>query len=146
MTIGILVLAMASTIRPTSPVAIYAPLEHNSRRALMSAYVEAGTDRTKDFAEIVGGAFALAFGVVLFTGRVHGPRAREAPEAGRRLEAMLDQGVTMGMAVLPGPITHIPGAFYIIALNVFVAHNPRVATGTQDRRLSKPQAWQWAKS
>lgn len=153
MTIEIIVLAMASTIRPTSLAAVYALLEHKSRRALMVAYVvgglvftigfglvvvyafhgihiHAGTGRTKAIAEIIGGAAAVAFGVALLTGRVQGPHAREAPESGGRLQAMLDEHVTTRIAVLAGPATHIPGLFYLIALNVIAAHDPRVARGT----------------
>ena len=153
MTIEIIVLAMASTIRPTSLAAVYALLEHKSRRALMLAYVvgglaftiafglvvvyvfhgihlQQGTGRAKATAEIIGGAVALAFGIALLTGRAHEPHAREAPEAGGRLQAMLDQHVTTRIAVLAGPATHIPGIFYLIALNVIVAHNVRVAKGT----------------
>lgn len=153
MTIEIIVLAMASTIRPTSVAAIYALLAHRSPRALMLAYVigglaftiafglvvvyvlhgihlHAGTDKTKAIAEIIGGAVALAFGVALLTGHVRGPHAREAPEAGGRMQVMLDQHVTTRIAAVAGPATHIPGVFYLIALNVIVARNPRVVRGT----------------
>lgn len=155
MTIEIIVLAMASTIRPTSLAATYALLEHKSRRVLMLAYVvgglaftiafglvvvyafhgihlHAGTGRTKAIAEIIGGAVALAFGLALLTGHVHGRDAQEAPAAGGRLKEMLDQHVTTRIAVLAGPATHIPGIFYLIALNVIVAHNPRVTGGALD--------------
>jgi cytochrome bd-type quinol oxidase subunit 2 len=154
-TIEIIVLAMASTIRPTSLAATYALLEHKSRRVLMLAYVvgglaftiafglvvvyafhgihlHAGTGRTKAIAEIIGGAVALAFGLALLTGHVHGRDAQEAPAAGGRLKEMLDQHVTTRIAVLAGPATHIPGIFYLIALNVIVAHNPRVTGGALD--------------
>jgi cytochrome bd-type quinol oxidase subunit 2 len=154
-TIEIIVLAMASTIRPTSLAATYALLEHKSRRVLMLAYVagglaftiafglvvvyafhgihlHAGTGQTKAVAEIIGGAVALAFGLALLTGHVPQRDAREAPEAGGRLKEMLDDRVTTRIAVLAGPATHIPGIFYLIALNVIVAHNPRVTGGTLD--------------
>ena len=153
MTIELLVLAIASTIRPTSLAAIYALLADESRRTLMLAYVigglafsvafglvvvfafqgihlQSGTDRTKGIAEIIGGAAALAFGVALLSGRVQGPHAQEAPEAGGRVKKMLGERVTTRTAVLAGPATHIPGLFYLIALNVIVAHNARVARGT----------------
>ena len=153
MTIEIIVLAMASMIRPTSLAATYALLAHHSRRRLMLAYVvgglvftiafgmvvvyvfqgihvHAGTGKTKSIAEIIGGAVALAFGVALLSGRVHGPHAREAPEGGGRLQAALDGRVTTRTAVLAGPATHIPGIFYLIALNVIVAYNARVPRGT----------------
>lgn len=152
MTVEIIVLAMASMIRPTSLAATYALLEHDSRRPLMAAYVvggltftiafglvvvyafhgihlHAGTGRTKAIAEVAGGVVALAFGVALLTGRVQGPDAQEAPESKGRLNAMLSQRLTTRVAVLAGPATHIPGVFYFIALNVIVAHNARVARG-----------------
>lgn len=153
MTIEIFVLAMACTVRPTSLAAIYALLGRDSRRTLLLAYVigglvftvafglvvvyafhgiqlHAGTHRTKGIAEIIGGAAALAFGVALLTGRVGGPHAQEAPEPRGRLKAMLDGRLTTRTAVLAGPATHVPGIFYLIALNVIVAHNPRVPRGT----------------
>ena len=153
MTIEIIVLAMACTIRPTSLAAIYALLAHRSRRRLMLAYVagglvftiafgmvvvyvfhgvhlHAGTGETKAIAELIGGALALAFGVALLSGRVGGPHAREAPEPRGRLKAALDERLTTRTAVLAGPATHIPGLFYLIALNVIVAHNARVPRGT----------------
>jgi cytochrome bd-type quinol oxidase subunit 2 len=149
----IIVLAMASTIRPTSLAAMYALLAHESRRALMFAYVigglaftivfglivvyafhgvhlEPGTGRTKAIAEIVGGVAALAFGMALLLGRVQGPRAREAPAASGRLTAMLGKRVNKRAAVLAGPATHIPGVFYLIALNVIAARHLHVSGGT----------------
>jgi hypothetical protein len=152
-TIEIILLAMACTIRPTSLAAIYALLAHDSRRMLMITYVAAGlaftiafglvvvyafhgihvrsgTDKTKGIAEIIGGVVALALGIGLLTGRLQGPHAREAPEAGGRLQAMLNGRVNKRAAVLAGPFTHIPGIFYVIALNVIVAHNVRVTRGT----------------
>jgi hypothetical protein len=152
-TIELWLLAMACTIRPTSLAAVYALLAHTSRRVLMSAYViaglgftiafglvvvyafhgihiQAGSGRTKAIAEIVGGTAALAFGVALLAGRVGGPSVQEAPEGNGRVTAMLSGRLTPRTAALAGPATHIPGLFYLIALNVIVAHDPRVARGT----------------
>jgi len=153
MTIEIIVLAMASTIRPSSLAAVYALLANDSRRVLMIAYVsaglaftiafglivvyalhgihlDAGTDRTKGIAEIIGGVAALLFGVGLLSGRLQGPHAREAPEPAGRMRAMLDGHLTTRTALVAGPATHIPGLFYLVALNVIVAHNPRLPKGT----------------
>jgi len=152
MTIEIIVLAMASAVRPTSLAAIYALLAQDSRRGLMLAYVIAGlvftiafglvvvyalhgihfssgTDRAKGVAEIVGGVAALLFGLGLLTGRIQRRHAHEAPEARGRMQAMLDGRLTTRTAVVAGPATHIPGLFYILALNVIVAHNPRLPKG-----------------
>ena len=152
MTIEIIVLALASTVRPTSLAAVYALLARDSRLVLMIAYVaaglaftiafglivvyalhgihlNAGSSKTKGIAEIAGGVIVLGFGIGLLSGRLQGPRAREAPEAGGRMKAMLAGHLTTRTAVIAGPVTHIPGIFYVIALNVIVAHNPRLPRG-----------------
>jgi hypothetical protein len=152
-TIEILVLALASTIRPTSLAAIYALLAHDSRRTLLCAYVAAGlvftvgfglivvyafhgihvssgTDRAKGIAEIAGGVLALLFAVAILTGRARAWQAQDAPDVGGRWKAMLSERVTTRTAVLAGPATHIPGLFYLIALNVIVAHHLSVAEET----------------
>jgi hypothetical protein len=149
----VFVLALASTIRPTSLAAVYALLSHDSRRTLICAYiaaglvftvafglavvyafhgihVQSGSDRTKSIAEIIGGVVALLFGLAVLTGRVRGPQADDAPAAPSRLNAMLRERLSLRTAALAGPATHIPGLFYLIALNVIVAHNPEVPSGT----------------
>jgi hypothetical protein len=100
--------------------------------AFHGIHLHAGTSQTKAIAEIIGGAVGLAFGLALLTGHVHRRDAREAPEVGGRLQAMLDEHVTTRIAMLAGPATHIPGIFYLIALNVIVAHDPRVTGVTLD--------------
>ena len=42
----------------------------------------------------------------------------------------MDRRLTMPTAALAGPVTHVPGLFYFIALNVIVAHEPRLPRGT----------------
>jgi hypothetical protein len=37
--------------------------------------------------------------------------------------------VAVRLAALAGPLTHIPGVFYLIALNVIVARNPAIPGG-----------------
>jgi hypothetical protein len=151
--VEVFVLALASTIRPTSLAAVYALLSHDSRRALICAYVAAGlaftvafglavvyafhgihiqsgSDRTKGIADIIGGVVALLLGVAILTGRVRAQQAAHAPAARGRLNAMLGARLSMPTAALAGPATHLPGLFYLIALNVIVAHNPEVPNGT----------------
>ena len=146
MTVEIVVLALASMIRPTSLAAVYALVGGDSRRGLMSAYVaggllftltfgaiivgashgvdvHSGTTRTKAIADIAGGTVALLFGLGLLTGRIHRSRSDDAPRANGRVKAMLDGRLTLRYAALAGPMTHIPGLFYLLALNVIVAHN-----------------------
>ena len=153
MIIEIIVLALASSIRPTSLAAVYALLADHRRRSLMCAYVaaglvftvafglivvyalhgvhlHAGTDRTKGIAEIAGGLVALLFGGAVLTGRIRATPSQDAPDIGGRWQALLSQRLTRRTASLAGPVSHIPGLFYLIALNVIVAHNPDVARGT----------------
>lgn len=152
MIIEIFVLALASTIRPTSLAAVCGLLSHDSRRTLMWAYVtaglaftvgfgllvvfafhgihiEAGADRTKGIADILGGVVALAFGIALLTGRVRSRDAGDAPRVGGGRKALRNQHLTLRTAALAGPLTHLPGLFYLIALNVIVAHDPHVPRG-----------------
>ena len=149
MIVEIFVLALASTIRPTSLAAVYALVSHEGRRRFMWAYVvaglaftvafgavivgathgihvDSGTSKTKGIADIAGGIVALVFGVGLLTGRVGGD-AGDAPRAGGRLRSALDRRLTTHTAALAGPATHIPGLFYLIALNVIVAHQAALA-------------------
>ena len=151
MIIEIIALALASTVRPTSLAAISALLPHESRRRLMLAYVacglaftiafgvvivgafhgihvRTGDDRTKSIADIAGGLIALLFGCAVLTGRVP-RRSDDAPRAGGAWRARLDRQLTVPAAAAAGPLTHIPGLFYLIALNLIVAHNPRVPGG-----------------
>jgi Sap, sulfolipid-1-addressing protein len=150
-TIEVILLALASTIRPTSLAAVYTLLSGASPRRLMTAYVVAGLlftiafgavvvwafhgitvssgSRAKGIADIAGGVIVLGFAVLILTGRISGPHAADAPRAPSRWERLLDKHRTLRTAALAGPATHIPGLFYLIALNVIVAHDPSVSAG-----------------
>ena len=153
MIVEVVVLALASTIRPTSLAAVYALLSADSRRVLMLVYVAtglaftigfgllvvyalhgihvaSGTDRAKGVAELVGGVAILIFGVAILTHRARPSVNHDAPYARRRWTTLTGRGLTTRTAALAGPLTHIPGLFYLIALNVIVAHQPRVVDGT----------------
>jgi hypothetical protein len=54
----------------------------------------------------------------------------DAPRAEGRMKPVLDRRLTTRTAALAGPATHIPGLFYLIALNVIVAHNATTAAKT----------------
>jgi hypothetical protein len=152
-TLEIVLLALASTIRPTSLAAVYALLSTDEPRRLMIAYIVAGlaftiafgllvigvvggvdvnsgSSETKSIAAIVGGVVVLGFGFCLKTGRVGGPRADDAtPRSRGRWDALLKRRMTLKTAALAGPVTHVPGIFYLIALNLIVAHQPSVPGG-----------------
>ena len=148
MTVEIVLLALASTVRPTSLAAVIALLQSTSPRRLMTVYVAAGlaftisfglvviwafngidiqsgTDRTKGIAEIAGGVVILAFGVCVLTGRIWGRHAGDAPTALGRWSELLGHRLTLRTAALAGPATHIPGLFYLVALNIIIAHEPQ---------------------
>jgi hypothetical protein len=151
--VEILALGLASTVRPTSLAAVYALLSHDRRRRLLSVYLVAGlaftlafgalilgathgihlrsgTDETKGIANLVGGVAALAFGVALATGRINRGRTDDAPSGTGRMKAALGRRLTTRTAALAGPATHIPGLFYLIALNVILAHNVAIGAKT----------------
>ncbi len=152
MIVEIIALALASTVRPTSLAAVSAILSHTSRRRLLLAYVVAGlaftiafgvvvvgafhgihlgagSDRTKGIAAVVGGVIAVLFGCAVLTGLVRRRPDHDAPGAGGGWKARLDRRITVPAAAIAGPLTHIPGFFYLIALNVIVADDPRVPGG-----------------
>jgi hypothetical protein len=138
----VVVLALASMVRPTSLAAIYALLGNDSRRSFLVAYVFAGlaftvvfglvvvyafhgihvhTGHAKGVVDLVGGVLIVCFGFAVLTHRVARPRSTRGT---------FDERLTLRTAALAGPATHLPGLFYLVALNVIVAHNPRVAGGT----------------
>jgi hypothetical protein len=150
--IELVVLGLASTVRPTSLAAVSALLSHAARRRLLLAYMVAGlaftaafgvvvvgafhgvhfgagSDRTKAIAEIVGGVVALLFGCAVLAGLVRRRSDHDAPGAGGGWKARLDRRLTVPAAAIAGPLTHIPGLFYLIALNVIVANDPRLPGG-----------------
>src|SRR5271157_6043321 len=92
-TVEIMLLALASAVRPTSLVAVYALVRERSPVRLMVAYLaagltftigtgamvvwlcsgiqlHAGSDRTKAIAEILAGVLALVFGAAVLRARI----------------------------------------------------------------------------
>jgi cytochrome bd-type quinol oxidase subunit 2 len=146
--VEILVLALASTVRPTSVAAVYALLAQDGPRRLMVAYVATGlaftlafgaivvvatqgihiqSGETNAIADIAGGVLALAFGLGVLTGLVRSGHTGDAPAAQGRLKAALARRITFRTTLVAGPATHIPGLFYVIALNLIIAHNADTA-------------------
>ena len=60
--------------------------------------------------------------------RIGGGQTDDAPKSDGRLKAMLARRLTISTAALAGPVTHVPGIFYLAALSLIVAHNV-AATG-----------------
>ncbi len=151
-TIEIILLALANTVRPTSLAAVYALLATDAPRRLMAVYVAAGlvftvavgvivigafdgidigagSGHTKAVAQLAGGVLVLVFAVGVLTGRVGGRQAEDAPKPGGRFERLREHRVTWRTAALAGPATHIPGIFYVVALNLIVSSHARTFGG-----------------
>ena len=146
LTVEIVLLALATTVRPTSLAATDALLASSAPRRLMTAYVVAGLAFTMAFglivalvlggidagsassgarstAEIVSGIVALVLAALVWRGRLGGDGAsRGAPHPPRRWQGLLEKHRTLRTAMLAGPATHLPGLFYLIALNLIVAN------------------------
>jgi len=152
MTIEVVLLALASTVRPTSLAAVYVLVGSESPRRLMIVYITAGlaftigfgvlviwafngvdinsgSDETKGIVEIAGGVLVLAFAALLRTRHLGGPHPDDAPDAPARWKTLLERRLSARTAALAGPVTHIPGLFYLIALNVIAAHQPSIPDG-----------------
>ena len=148
MIVELVLLALASTVRPTSLAAVYAILPRTSARRLLLAFVvvgltwtiafgllvigafhgihlSSGNDQTRAIADIAGGVVLLVFGLLALTGHSPVRVRREAPGPGEGWQARFERRLTPTTAAVAGALTHIPGVFYLVALNVIVAHNVR---------------------
>ena len=133
MVFELIVLALATAVRPSSLAAVYTLLTRSSPRRLMVAYLLAGVAFTVGFSllviwvfhgiairpgsrdttrvgEIVGGIIFVIFGVLLLTGRIGGSHARKAPRPPSRWTTLFNQRVTVRTAALAGPATRFPGS------------------------------------
>jgi len=147
----VLVLALASAPRPAAIAALYALLSASSPRRVVVAYVAAGFTfsvavgvlvvaifhgagfdyRGTDIyaaIELLGGLAALGFAIAVGAGR------RELPsrDRGNREESTIVRRLrhpTVMTAAVAGVVTHLPGLFYIVALNAIIAEGPSLATG-----------------
>jgi hypothetical protein len=149
-TLEVILLGLASTVRPTSMAAVCALLATAAPRRLMVVYVCAGMaftigvgvivvvalsgvdiqrggDHAKGIAEIVGGWALLLLAVLIATRRIPVGGSGDAPDLLGRWQPLLDRRITLRTAAIAGPATHVPGLFYLIALNVIVAGNPAAA-------------------
>lgn len=141
-----LLLAVASALRPTQLAAVYALLGTPRPRRLLTAYIAAGlafslvigitlvaavhgaeirANRGRGtfdgILELVAGSAALGFAAGLYSGRVQrrsrrGESNSEGSAIARRLR---DPSVSVAAAA--GIVTHLPGLFYLVALNSILA-------------------------
>jgi Sap, sulfolipid-1-addressing protein len=149
-TVQIVLLALASGLRPSSFVAVYTLVRDRSPSRLMTAYVaaglaftfavalvvllvfsgidlRAGTSRTRAIAEIAAGAFTLALGTAVALRRGPSWRSVDASGGANRLRSGLQgRQITTRTAALAGAVTHIPGLLYLLALDLIVSQEPDV--------------------
>jgi hypothetical protein len=149
MNLDVLVLALGSAPRPTGIAALYALLSASSPRRVLVAYIAAGFTfsaavgvlvvaifhgagidyrGTDVYAaiELLGGLAALGFAIAVGAGR------RELPsrDSGSREESTIIRRLrnpTGTTAAAAGVATHLPGLFYIVALNAIIAEGPGLA-------------------
>jgi hypothetical protein len=151
MNLDVLVLALASAARPAGIAALYTLLSASSLRRVPVAYVAAGFTfsvavgvlvvaifhgaglnyRGTDVygaVELLGGLAALGFAIAVGTGR------RELPsrDSGTHEESTIIRRLhnpTVSTAAVAGVVTHVPGLFYIVALNAIIAWGPSLVAG-----------------
>ena len=139
----VIVLALASAPRPAGLATLYALLSESPPRRVVIAYLVAGltfsvaigvlvvtifhgagidyrgTD-VYSVIELLGGVAALAFAVVVGTGRRQLPTRDEGGgEESGTIQKLRNPSVTT--ALVAGIATHLPGLFYLIALQAIVA-------------------------
>jgi len=143
MNLDVIVLALASAPRPSGVAATYALLSVSPRRRVVVAYLAAGFAFSVGFGvavvaifhgagfsyrdsnvyaaiELLGGVAALGFAAGVGSGRRQLParnnHAGEESAIVRRL-----RNPTVVTASVAGVATHLPGLFYLLALNAIIA-------------------------
>jgi hypothetical protein len=152
MSLDVLVLALASAPRPAGIAALYALLSASKPRRVLLAYVVAGLTfsvaigvlvvaifhgaeidyRDTDVysvIQVVGGLAAIGLAVAVGKGRRQ-PLARDQGRTGEP-SAMIRRlrNPSMATAAVAGVATHLPGLFYLLALNAIVAAREPLADG-----------------
>jgi hypothetical protein len=142
-TVEVIVLALASALRPSGVAALYALLSASHPRRVLVAYILAGFSfsvaigvlvvaafggaeidyggTVADLIELLAGVAALGFAAGVATGRTEPPSRRDATGAESAMALKLRQP-SVRTAAVAGVATHLPGLFYLVALNEIVAH------------------------
>jgi hypothetical protein len=149
MNVEVFVLAAASALRPsTSTAAIYAILSSPRPRPLLAVFTVAGlvfscaigvivvsalhgvdlpggaSTRTA-VVDLVAGAAMLGFASGVWSGHVERLRERRPSRGPSRISAALTRP-TLKVAATAGVATHVPGLFYLVALNAISADRPPI--------------------
>ena len=150
MTLEVIVLALASALRPAGVAALYALLSASHPRRVLIAYIVAGFTfsvaigvlvvlafggadirlggTVEDLIELLAGTAALGFAAGLAAGRAELPSRGSATGAQSAMAVRL-RNPSVRTAAVAGVATHLPGLFYLVALNEIVAHRNAIADG-----------------
>lgn len=150
MTLEVIVLALASALRPAGVAALYALLSATHPRRVLIAYVVAGFTfsvaigvlvvvafggadirlggTVEDLIELLAGTAALGFAAGLAAGRAELPSRGNATGPQSAMAVRL-RNPSVRAAAVAGVATHLPGLFYLVALNEIVAHRDEIADG-----------------
>jgi Sap, sulfolipid-1-addressing protein len=150
----VLVLALASAPRPAAIAALYALLSASPPRRVVVAYLVAGltfsvalgvlvvaifngagidyrgTD-VYSVIELLGGVAALGFAIGVKTGRRQLPARDEGAGGGSAIIQRL-RNPSVTTALVAGIATHLPGLFYLIALQAIVAERRSLVVGAME--------------
>ena len=151
MDLDVIVLALASAPRPAGIAALYALLSASHPRRVLAAYIVAGvafsvalgvlvvaifqgaeihygdTDAAAAI-ELLAGVAALGYAAGVATGRTQPPRRDESATERSGIVQKL-RNPSVATASVAGVATHLPGLFYLVALNAIVADERGVVFG-----------------
>ena len=150
MTFEVIVLALASALRPAGVAALYALLSATHPRRALIAYIAAGFTfsvaigvlvvvafggadisfggTVEDSIELLAGTAALGFAAGVAAGRAELPSRGNATGAQSAMAVRL-RNPSVRTAAVAGVATHLPGLFYLVALNEILAHRDEIADG-----------------
>ena len=151
MPIEVVILAIASAVRPsTSLAATYVLLSLPRARALLLAFVVAGfvissaigvlvvvgldginpparDSRFAALVNVIAGVASIAFALGVRSRSVHRPSRLERSGRERAWATRIRRRPTLKAAATLGVATHIPGLFYVAALNSIAATTPSLS-------------------
>lgn len=155
MNLEVLILAAASAVRPsTSTAAVYALLSSERPRPVLAAFTGAGflfscavgfivvsafhgvslpgRESTRiAIVDLAAGAAMLGFASGAWSGHVERIRQRRGQRAPSRVMTALRRP-TVKVAAAAGVVTHVPGLFYLVALNAIAAGRPAIGRAVVD--------------
>ena len=153
MTFEVIVLALGSAPRPAGVAALYALLSADHPRRVLIAYLLAGFAFSVAFGvavvaflhgadlrhengtvdsviELLAGVAALGYAAAVGTGWAPLPSHSESVDRSGMAQRLRRPSV--GTAAVAGVATHLPGLFYLVALNAIVSHADSFAVGVAE--------------